>query len=150
MKKKKTGILAEFKTFAMRGNVIDLAVGVIIGTAFGSITNSLVGDVFLPFIGLFLGGVDFSELTLQLGPLWPGAETASIKIGAFIQTVIDFLILAFVVFCFVKVINKLRDWKKNQEEHSQAVPELSGEEKLLMEIRDLLKEQHSEGDDNDI
>lgn len=123
----------EFKEFAMRGNVVDLAVGVIIGGAFGKIVSSLVNDILMPLIGLLLGGIDFSGLSLKIGD-------AVIKYGMFIQTVVDFLIISFSIFLFVKVLNKLYRLKKEEE----ASPTLTKEEELLTEIRDLLKKQQLE------
>lgn len=108
MKKEKKGFWNEFREFASRGNVIDLAVGVIIGGAFSAITSSLVNDVVMPFVGLFLGGVDFTAWSFTLGPVFPGAEASVIKIGSFIQAVVNFLILALVIFMFVRAINTMR------------------------------------------
>jgi large conductance mechanosensitive channel len=121
----------EFKEFAVKGNVIDLAVGVIIGGAFGKIVTSLVNDLIMPIIGLLLGGIDFTSLEIKVGE-------AVIKYGAFIQSIVDFLIIAFTIFLFVKTINRV---KKKEEEESPAQPEPSKEEVLLTEIRDLLKER---------
>lgn len=125
------GFVKEFKTFAMKGNVVDLAVGVVIGTAFGKIVSSLVGDVIMPFVGVLTGGVDFSGLTLNVGD-------AAIKYGAFIQSIVDFLIIAMAIFVAVKVINRL---KRAEEEQPKPVepPKPSEEVLLLGEIRDLLK-----------
>lgn len=134
MSKKSRGFFAEFREFAMRGNVIDLAVGVIIGSAFSAITTSLINDIIMPFIGLFVGGSSMTEMYVMLG-------TAKITYGNFISSVLNFLIMAFVIFCMVKAINSLRDRKKKPEEEVvSAPPEPSNEEKLLTEIRDLLKE----------
>jgi large conductance mechanosensitive channel len=124
----------EFKEFAMRGNVVDLAVGVIIGGAFGKIVSSLVNDIIMPLIGLLLGGIDFSGLSLKFGD-------AVVKYGMFIQKVIDFLIIAFSLFLFVKALNKLYRRIKKEEEVKDTAPTLTKEEELLMEIRDLLKQQ---------
>ncbi|ABO66601.1 MULTISPECIES: large conductance mechanosensitive channel protein MscL [Geobacillus] len=124
----------EFKKFAIRGNVIDLAVGVIIGGAFGKIVSSLVNDIIMPLVGLLLGGIDFSNLSWKVGK-------AVVKYGAFIQTVVDFLIIAFSIFLFVKLINKLYERVKKQEEMEETEPTLTKEEELLTEIRDLLKQQ---------
>lgn len=136
-KQKKRKIIDEFKAFALRGNVIDLAVGVIIGGAFSKITNSLVNDVFMPFVGMFIGGVDFSKIVLKLPSLFPGKEPVLINLGLFIGTVIDFLILAFIVFMIVKLINKLK--RKQEKEPEKAVVAPTKEEQLLTEIRDILK-----------
>lgn len=129
-------IIKEFKEFALRGNVVDLAVGVIIGGAFGKIVSSLVGDVLMPPIGVLLGGVNFSDLAITIKEATDGAEAVVIKYGAFIQTVIDFLIIAFVIFMVIKAMNSL---KKKEEAAPPAPPAPSNEEKLLAEIRDLLK-----------
>ena len=138
--------LQEFKAFAMRGNVIDLAVGVVIGGAFGKITTSLVNDIVMPFIAMITGGVDFSQWKWVLKPavmeMVDGAmtETAAevaVNYGNLIAVILDFIIIAFAIFCVVKVINKMH---KKKEEEPAAPPEPSNEEKLLTEIRDLLKE----------
>ena len=121
----------EFKDFVMRGNVIDLAVAVIIGAAFGAIITSLVGDIFMPIIGILLGGVDFSGLTVQVGE-------AVIGYGNFIQATVYFLIIAFALFLVVRAVNRM---KKQEEAAPEAPPEPSAEEVLLAEIRDLLKAQ---------
>ena len=118
----------EFKEFAIKGNVVDLAIGVIIGGAFGKIVTSLVNDIIMPLIGLMLGGIDFTSLELQVG-------TAVVKYGAFIQSVVDFLIVAFSIFLFVRSINRMK--KKEEEKPKEPTP--SKEEVLLTEIRDLLK-----------
>lgn len=122
-------LVEEFKNFAMRGNVIDLAVGVIIGGAFGKIVSSLVDDILMPLIGTVTGGIDFTNLAITVGD-------AQIKYGQFIQNTIDFLIVAFCIFLMIKGINKLAHKK---EEKPAAPPAPSAEEKLLTEIRDLLK-----------
>ncbi|HMU89113.1 MAG TPA: large-conductance mechanosensitive channel protein MscL [Pseudomonadales bacterium] len=128
-------LIKEFKEFAIRGNVIDMAVGIIIGAAFGKIVSSLVGDLIMPPIGLLLGGVDFSDLAITLKAAAEGAPAVVISYGKFIQTVIDFIIIAAAVFVGVKAINQLQQQK-------QAAPTApSNEEKLLSEIRDLLKSQ---------
>lgn len=123
--------LDEFKAFAMRGNVMDLAVGVIIGGAFSSITNSLINDIIMPIIGIFVSEASFADLHIQVGE-------AVITYGNFIQAIINFLILAFVVFCMVKAVNKVAH-KKEEPTSPPPPPEPSNEEKLLTEIRDLLK-----------
>ena len=125
-------MLKEFKEFAMRGNVVDMAVGIIIGGAFGKIVSSLVNDVIMPPIGMAMGGVDFSDLAIALGE---GEEAASINSGLFINNVLDFLIVAFAIFMVIKGMNSL---KKKEEEKPAAPPEPSKEETLLTEIRDLL------------
>ena len=125
-------MLKEFKDFINRGNVIDLAVAVIIGGAFGAIITSLVNDIIMPLIGVLIGGVDFAALSIDVGE-------ATILYGSFIQAIINFLIIAFVVFLVVRSFNKLQ---KAEEEAPPAPPEPSPEEKLLAEIRDLLKAQN--------
>jgi large conductance mechanosensitive channel len=135
------GMISEFKEFAMRGNVIDLAVGVVIGTAFGKIVASLVNDLIMPVVGNAVGGVNFDELAWELQPASvdaSGAEVAAVlvKYGAFIQTIVDFTIIAFAIFIAVKVINRLQ---RKQEEAPPAPAEPSDEVKLLTEIRDTLK-----------
>lgn len=123
--------LQEFKTFAMRGNVMDLAVGVIVGGAFSSITNSLINDIIMPIVGIFVSQASFADLTLSVGG-------AVITYGNFIQAVLNFVILAFVVFCMVKAVNRVA---RKKEAAPPPPPAPSGEEKLLAEIRDLLKEK---------
>jgi large conductance mechanosensitive channel len=132
------GMVSEFREFIARGNVIDLAVGVIIGAAFGKITTSLVEQVIMPPIGLVLGGVDFSQMQIVLRPDDPATkanELVSIQYGAFINTLIQFLIVAFVVFLLVKLVNSLRRAKEAAPEPTAPTPS----EALLVEIRDLLK-----------
>ena len=141
-KEKSSGFLQEFKKFVMRGNVFDLAVGVIIGGAFGKITSSLVNDVLMPFIGMFLGGGDFLTLEIRLPDFYGRGEENFLSIGLLISAIIDFLIIAFVVFIMVRAVNRLKDRKKPEEPESPpAPPEPSAQEKLLAEIRDLLKEK---------
>ncbi|AXK20432.1 TPA: large-conductance mechanosensitive channel protein MscL [Bacillus toyonensis] len=127
----------EFKKFAFKGNVIDLAVGVVIGAAFGKIVSSLVKDIITPLLGMVLGGVDFTDLKITFGK-------SSIMYGNFIQTIFDFLIIAAAIFMFVKVFNKLTS--KREEEKEEEIPEPTKEEVLLSEIRDLLKQQNSSKD----
>ena len=129
------GLAAEFKAFAMRGNVVDMAVGIIIGGAFGKIVSSLVNDIIMPPIGLALGGVDFSDLALTLPGGADGAPVA-IQYGAFINTVLDFLIVAMAIFLLIKLMNAA---KKKQEAAPAAPPAPSNEERLLTEIRDALR-----------
>ncbi len=131
-------IIKEFKDFAVKGNVVDMAVGVIIGAAFGKIVSSLVGDVIMPPIGVLLGGVDFSSLALIVKEAVGEAPAVVISYGKFIQTLIDFTIIAFAIFMAVKAINST---KKKAEEAPAAPPAPSKEEMLLTEIRDLLKEK---------
>ena len=125
----------EFKAFVMRGNVVDMAVGVIIGGAFGKIVTSLVNDIFMPIIGMILGNVNFSSLEIKLGGPVEGAEQAAIRYGMFIQEIVNFLIIALCIFMVIKVINKLQ---KKKEEAPAPVPEPTKEEVLLSEIRDAL------------
>lgn len=125
----------EFKAFVMRGNVVDMAVGVIIGGAFGKIVTSLVNDIFMPIIGVLIGNVNFSDLQIKLGEPLEGAEQAAIKYGMFIQEVVNFLIIALCIFMVIKVINKLQ---KKKEEAPAPVPQPTKEEVLLSEIRDAL------------
>ena len=136
-------MLSEFKKFAMRGNVLDMAIGIIIGAAFGKIVSSLVADVIMPPIGMLMGGVDFTNLFVTLGSgsyeTLEAAQTAgaaTVNYGLFINTVIDFLIVAFAIFMMVQWFNKM---KKKEEEKPAAPPAPSKEEQLLAEIRDLLK-----------
>ena len=136
-------IASEFREFIARGNVVDLAVGVIIGGAFGAITKSLVDQVVMPPVGLLLGGVDFSTLQIVLKPDDPATEaveTVAIQYGAFINTIIQFLIIAFVVFLLVKGVNALRRQAADAPEPA-APPAPTPSEALLVEIRDLLKVQ---------
>lgn len=128
----------EFKEFAVKGNAVDMAVGIIIGGAFGKIVSSIVDDVIMPPIGYIIGGVNFSDLKVVLPPLIEGQESASINYGNFIQTILDFVIIAFCVFMLVKGINKLKKQEPAKPEEPAPAPEPSAEEKLLTEIRDLL------------
>jgi len=132
------GMLKEFKEFAVKGNVVDMAVGIIIGAAFGKIVSSFVGDVMMPPIGLLVGGVDFANLAITIKEAAGDAPAVIIGYGKFIQTVIDFTIIAFAIFIAVKAINSL---KRKEEEAPKAPPKPPAEEVLLTEIRDLLKEQ---------
>lgn len=134
------GLLQEFKTFAMRGNVFDMAIGIIIGGAFGQIVNSLVKDVIMPPIGMLLGNTDFSRLAIVLkeaGIDAAGKEIPAVTLGygTFINTIINFLIVALAIFAMIKVMSKL---KKKEEAAPAAPPALSAQEKLLTEIRDIL------------
>lgn len=129
------GFLKEFKEFAMRGNVVDLAVGVIIGAAFNKIVTSLVSDVIMPPIGMLLGGMDFTSLKFTLAPPLDGMKAATLNYGSFIQTVVDFAIVAFSVFIMIKVINSLN---RNKDKAPPAPPK---EIELLTDIRDLLRQK---------
>ena len=142
----KSSFLQDFKAFAMRGNVIDMAVGVIIGGAFGKIVSSIVADVIMPPIGLLVGGVNFTDLKLQLKPaeVVDGVEKAAVTLnyGNFLQATFDFIIIAFSIFLFIRLITKLTAKKKEEAPAAPpAPPAPTKEEVLLTEIRDLLKEK---------
>ena len=132
------GMMSEFKEFAVKGNVVDMAVGIIIGAAFGKIVSSFVGDVIMPPIGVLLGGVDFSSLAFIVKEAAGEVPAVVISYGKFIQTFIDFTIIAFAIFMVIKAINS---FKKKEEEAPKEAPEPTNEEVLLTEIRDLLKAQ---------
>ena len=134
----KKGFTAEFKEFITRGNVVDMAVGVIVGSAFTAIVTSLVDNIFNPVIGYFIGGVNFTDLSITLPRMIPGADPVTVNYGAFIQQVVN-----FVVFCMVRLINRLRRKKDESkaEEKAAAEPEISPEVRMLTEIRDILKEK---------
>jgi len=142
----KSSFLQEFKAFAMKGNVVDMAVGVIIGGAFGKIVSSVVADVIMPPLGLLIGGVNFTDLKWVMKPaeVVDGKEIAAVTLnyGNFLQATFDFLIIAFSIFMFIKLITKLTE-KKNAEEPATppAPPAPTKEEVLLTEIRDILKEK---------
>ena len=127
-------MLKEFKEFAMKGNVVDMAIGVIIGGAFGKIVSSLVSDVIMPPIGLLTGGIDFSDLAITLKSATANSPAVTINYGVFLNNVIDFLIVAFVIFMIVKQMNKLKQEEKKEEEKKGPT-----EVELLTEIRDALK-----------
>ncbi len=129
-------MLKEFKSFAIKGNLIDMAIGIIIGAAFGKIVASFVADIILPPLGLLIGGVNFTDLNIILQKATAEAPAVTLNYGNFIQIVIDFLIVAFTIFMVVKGINKM---KKKEEAKVAAAPEPTKEEILLTEIRDLLK-----------
>ena len=129
-------MMKEFKDFAMRGNVVDMAVGIVIGGAFGKIISSLVKDVIMPPIGVLLGGVDFSEMGYVVKEATEAAEAVIIKYGVFLNTIIEFVIIAFAIFMVIKGMNSM---KKKEEAAPAAPPAPSKEEVLLGEIRDLLK-----------
>ena len=124
--------LGEFKTFISKGNVMDLAVAVVIGNAFNAIVSSLVDDIIMPFVGLIIGGIDFSEIKVTLG-------NANIMFGRFIQNIVDFLIVAFTIFVVVKAFNTLQEKTKKKEEKKEEAPKKADDIVLLEEIRDLLK-----------
>ena len=131
-------IIQEFKQFAMRGNVLDMAIGIIIGAAFGKIVSSFVADVIMPPIGILLGGVDFSNLSLTLKQGSEGVEPVLLKYGMFINTIIDFVIIAFAIFMVIKAINSM---KKKEEEKPSAPPAPTKSEILLEEIRNELRKK---------
>jgi large conductance mechanosensitive channel len=130
------GMLQEFKTFAVKGNVVDMAVGIIVGAAFGKIVSSFVGDVIMPPLGLAIGGVDFSNLAVTLKEASADGAAVTLSYGKFIQTVVDFIIIAFAIFIAVKAINKL---KKQEAATPSVPPPPTKDQELLTEIRDLLK-----------
>ena len=130
------GMMSEFKSFAMRGNVVDMAVGIVIGGAFGKIVSSFVADVLMPPIGMLMGGVDFKDLSVVIQEAAGDVAAVTINYGAFIQTVVDFIIIAFAIFMVIKAMNKM---KKKEEEAPAAPPKPSDEVELLTEIRDSLK-----------
>ena len=131
-------LLSEFKAFAVKGNVVDMAVGIIIGAAFGKIVSSFVGDVVMPPIGLLIGGVDFSDLAITLKAAEGDLPAVVLAYGKFIQSIIDFVIIAFAIFMGIKVINRL---KREEEAAPAAPPAPTKDQELLTEIRDLLKAQ---------
>jgi large conductance mechanosensitive channel len=131
-------VVKEFREFAVKGNVVDMAVGIIIGAAFGKIVSSLVSDVVTPPLGYLIGGVDFTKLAAPLPVLREGAEVVTIRYGMFLQSAFDFIIVAFAIFLLVKLINRL---KRKHEESPPAPAAPPRQEVLLEEIRDLLKRQ---------
>lgn len=133
---------AEFKEFAMRGNVMDMAIGVVIGAAFGKITTSIVNDIIMPLIGLVTGGIDLTQwnILLNSAAVEAGADPVTLGIGNLLAVILDFIIVAFAMFLLVKAMNKLASLKKKEEEAPEEDPKPTSEE-LLTEIRDLLKEQ---------
>lgn len=144
----KSSFWHEFKTFAMRGNVIDMAVGVVIGGAFGKIVSSVVADLIMPPLGLLIGGVNFTRLHVTLKPAEYAAdgsiitEAVTLNYGNFLQQTFDFIIIAFAIFLFVRLINRLTTKQKEEEDNKPAAPPApTKEEVLLTEIRDLLKEK---------
>ena len=133
---------AEFKTFAIRGNVMDMAIGVVIGAAFGKITTSIVNDIIMPLIGLVTGGIDLTQwnILLNSAAVEAGADPVTLGIRNLLAVILDFIIVAFAMFLLVKAMNKLASLKKKEEEAPEEDPKPTSEE-LLTEIRDLLKEQ---------
>jgi large conductance mechanosensitive channel len=125
-------ILSEFKEFAIKGNVIDMAVGIVIGAAFGKIVTSFVNDIIMPFVGLLIGGVNFDELTITLKQATDTAEAVTINYGAFLNTLINFIIIAFAIFIVIKQINRFKKTKEKQDKKPTEI-------ELLKEIRDSLK-----------
>ena len=138
---KETGFFAEFRKFIARGNVMDMAVGLVVGSAFTAIVNSLVNDIIMPIVGLLTGGIDFQNLQIVLKPATESAEAVAIRYGLFINKIISFVIIAFAVFCIVKAINKMREAiAKKEEAAAAAAPAAPAPDiVLLTEIRDLLK-----------
>lgn len=138
---KKSKFFQEFKVFISRGNVIDMAVGIIVGSAFTAIVQSLVNQVIMPFIGFLIGGINFTDLKIVLSPAVGETPEVAILYGAFIQQVINFIIIAFVVFCMIKMISALQRKRKKEaeEEAKEDPPKPSDELLMLTEIRDLLK-----------
>ncbi|SRR5690554_779120 len=137
-------ILKEFKTFAVKGNVVDMAVGIIIGAAFGKIVSSFVGDIIMPPLGVLIGGVDFTDLAVTLKAAEGDLPAVVLAYGKFIQSIIDFLIVAFAIFMGIKVINRLKHEEAAAEAPAAPTepPAPSNEELLLSEIRDLLQQQN--------
>ncbi|MFC5559995.1 large conductance mechanosensitive channel protein MscL [Ureibacillus thermophilus] len=127
----------EFKDFAMKGNVIDLAIAVVIGAAFGKIVSSLVDNIIMPLIGILTGGIDFTKSFI-----WQVGD-ATVSFGVFLQSIIDFFIISFAIFMFIRLLNKLTKKKKEEVVEEEAAPELDTKEELLREIRDLLKAQNT-------
>ena len=131
-------MMKEFRDFAMRGNVVDMAVGIVIGGAFGKIVSSFVNDILMPPIGMAIGGVDFSDLAITLKEASGEVAAVTVNYGTFIQTTLDFIIIAFAIFMVIKAMNSM---KKKEEEAPAEPPKPSAEETLLTEIRDLLKKE---------
>jgi len=138
MKKKITDFFNEFKTFALRGNILDLAVGIIIGAAFTSIVSALTDSVLIPLLGLIIGGINIKTLQVSIGSLWSNTEGVVIKYGEFIQSVINFIFIAFCLFILVRFINRIR----SKDDTPPPAPEPDKTHILLEEIRDLLAEQN--------
>lgn len=130
-------MMSEFRDFAMRGNVVDMAVGIVIGGAFGKIVGSFVNDVLMPPIGMLIGGVDFTNLAVTLKEASGDVAAVTLNYGSFVQTVVDFVIIAFAIFMVIKAMNRMK--KKEEAAPPPAPPKPSAEETLLTEIRDLLK-----------
>ena len=147
LRKKEPKVLKEFKEFINRGSVMDLAVGIIIGSAFTAIVNSLVNDVVMPIVSMIIGGFDFSALKLTIPAYIEGVEPATINYGNFLQAIVNFLIIGFVIFLMVRTLNKMRERaerlaKKNEDKKEEAAAKVEEDQTaLLKEIRDLLKKQ---------
>ena len=141
---KESGFFAEFRKFISRGNVMDMAVGMIVGSAFTAIVNSLVNDVLMPVVGLLTGGIDFQNLEIVIKEATDTSEAVAIRYGLFINKIISFVIVAFAVFCIVKAMNKMNDAaiKKEKEQEVAAPPAPAEDVVLLREIRDLLKKEN--------
>ena len=140
IKAKEPAVVAEFREFINRGNVVDLAVGVIVGSAFSAIVTSLVNNIITPILSMVIGGLDFSDLVIEVPSFLGATQPATIKYGLFIQSVIDFLVVAFVIFLMVKGLNKLQEKAKLEEEEKEKEEEKQEDEntQLLREIRDAL------------
>lgn len=132
-------MIKEFKEFALKGNIIDLAVGVVIGGAFGKIVTSLVNDIIMPVLSIITGGINFSDLKIVITPAEGEAAEVAFRYGSFIQSTIDFMIIAFSIFLFIQLLSKMKKKKEEAEAKPEATP--SNEEVLLTQIRDLLKEK---------
>ena len=149
LRKKEPKVLKEFKEFINRGSVIDLAVGIIIGSAFTAIVNSLVNDIVMPVVSMIIGGFDFSALKLTIPAYIEGVEPATINYGSFLQAAVNFLIIGFVIFLMVRTLNKMRERaeklaKKNADKKEEEIAEVQEDQTaLLKEIRDLLKKQQA-------
>lgn len=135
-------VIEDFKNFAIKGNMIDMAVGIIIGGAFGKIITSLVNDVIMPPLGVLIGGVNFTDLKITLKATEGEMAAVTLNYGNFLQVCFDFLIIAFSIFCFVRLLSKLKSKKEKEEQAPATPPAPSKEEVLLAEIRDILKEQN--------
>ncbi len=135
--------LKEFRDFAMRGNVLDMAIGVVVGTAFSAIVSSLVGDVIMPLVGMILGNIDLKDLSVVLQPKSDGQEAVILKYGAFMQTIIDFILIAFSIFVAMKLINRLKRQIISEDKKEEAAAAPAPEVVLLTEIRDLMKQQQN-------
>ena len=148
MKDKGKKFLQEFKDFAMKGNVLDLAIGVVMGGAFNKIVSSLVNNMIMPLVGLLIGGVNFNELKYVLRPEIGDQKALVLEYGIFIQNVVDFIIIAFSIFIFIKVAAKLNKKKEEEEvkEEAPAEAELTAEQVLLTEIRDILRDSRKQDD----